>query len=305
MAHPLSDVTKDPICCPVCDADNYTVYCEPKVGVCTSPAVLYGSASGVRGTQRLVRCRNCTLIYENPRYSETAIIDAYRQASGTTHDSQHEMRRQSYKRTLRSLLGHLPPPPARLLDVGTAGGAFVAAAESLGFTSFGLEPSSDLVRSAVKKGLVVKEGTLDHNPYVRERFQIITLWDVLEHLCEPKRALRNIHALLDESGVLVINYPELDTLPGKLLRHRMWWVQSVHIQHFNRRSIEKILTACGFRAFHFQRFYQTLEFAHLIGMAANLGLPFANPIRQLLPQSLAKLPIRYYAAQTTVVARKT
>lgn len=263
---------------------------------------LYGAASGVRGTQWLVTCVDCGMIYESPRFSDQVILDGYSSVRDE-HDSQYDQRVLGFKRALKSLLPRLPAPPADVLDVGTAGGAFLEAATTLGYRARGIEPSRSLVESARARGLRVDQGTLDTLSLPEKSFDLICLWDVIEHLPQPEHALRRLLPLLRPKGRLLINFPDAGTWPARLAGRRYWWILSVHLHHFTRKTLTNLCARVGFEVVHFQRFWTALELGYLEDMAVQLGVPGAAWLKRATPASLKKWTVRYTASQTTAVAQ--
>jgi 2-polyprenyl-3-methyl-5-hydroxy-6-metoxy-1,4-benzoquinol methylase len=293
---------KQSVPCPVCESTRHTVLYSPWVDV-SDPAKLYGAASGITGTQTLVRCSDCGMIYENPRYSADLIAQGYMSSDDAGHDSQHPMRVLSFFRTLNKLKRLLPPPGSRVLDVGTAGGAFLEAAQQFGYDAYGMEPSRYLVDKGKARGLKIEQGMIDNHTFEPHSFDMVSLWDVIEHIAEPKAALTEMRKLLKPDGILLINYPDIGTWSAKLAGKRFWWILSVHLHHFTRRSIADICQRTGFEAFHFQRYWQTLEFGYLERMAIHYKIPLAALLTKLTPGAIQRIPLSYYASQTTTLAR--
>jgi SAM-dependent methyltransferase len=267
------------------------------------PAQLYGAASGIPGTQTLVRCSDCGMIYENPRYPAEVIVQGYMASNDAGHDSQHAMRVLSFRRALKKVERFLPPPGSRVLDIGTAGGAFIEAAGQHGYDAYGMEPSRYLADMCKARGLKVEQGTIESHTFAPGSFDMVCLWDVIEHLPDPKAALSEIRRLLKPDGVLLINYPDIGTWQAKLAGKRFWWILSVHLHHFTSSSIREICRRAGFEAFHFQRYWQTLEFGYLERMAIHYKIPLASLLTRMTPGFIQRVAVPYYASQTTALAR--
>lgn len=288
--------------CPVCDSTRNEVFLEPWVDE-QDPAKLYGAASGIPGTQRLVKCQACGMIYESPRYDAATIVKGYMASQEAGHDSQYPMRVNSFYQALRKHAKRIPPPGARILDIGTAGGAFLDAAKQYGYDAHGMEPSADLVARGKARGLQIEQGTIESHSFQPGSFDMVCLWDVIEHLPDPKMALIEIRKLLKPDGILLINFPDIGTTQAKLAGRRFWWILSVHLHHFTRDSIKNICDKAGFEAIHFQRYWQILQFGYLENMAVHYKIPLTALITRLTPGFIQRIPIPYYASQTTAIAR--
>lgn len=288
--------------CPVCDSGRFEVLMEPWVNE-SDPAKLYGAASGIPGTQRLVKCLDCGMIFESPRYDAQTIVKGYMASQEGEHDSQYPMRVYSFYRALKKHAKYLPSPGAKVLDIGTAGGAFLDAAKQYGYDAYGMEPSADLVTRGKARGLQIEQGTIESHSFAQGSFDMVCLWDVIEHLPDPKSALIEIRKLLKPKGILLINFPDIGTWQAKLAGKRFWWILSVHLHHFTRKSIRDICSRTGFEAIHFQRYWQTLEFGYLERMAVHYRIPLTALITRLTPDFIQKIPIPYYASQTTALVR--
>lgn len=298
-------IAKTNVLCPVCASGHASVLYQPWITFSGDPIKLYGSASGIRGTQLIVACRDCGMIYENPRYPDQLILQAYIDDGKTEHDSQYPVRVRSFLRALRTLRRHIPPPGAKILDIGTAGGAFLEAAQKFGYHPMGLEPAAVLVDRARKRGLPIEQGSIAAHPFEPASFDMICLWDVLEHLPDPLVALKTIRTLLRPGGLLLINYPDIGTWMARFAGRRFWWLLSVHLHYFSRRTLTLLAEHAGFEMQHAQRYWQTLEFGYLEDMAVQLNVPLSGIFKRCTPQCVQRIPIPYYASQTTAILRVT
>ena len=167
-----------PVPCPVCDSGECRILYTP-VRAVHNPHELYGAASGIQGTQTVVRCMQCGMIYENPRFSGDVIAAAYASSKESGHDSQYAMRVKSFSKALKILRNYIAPSGSAVLDIGTAGGAFLEAARNFGYCACGLEPSSYL-HSAVGCGAAAAQG--NGYEYVRPKAGIPYPYERSENL---------------------------------------------------------------------------------------------------------------------------
>jgi SAM-dependent methyltransferase len=290
--------------CPVCGSFNYSVRYEPWSEE-ADPVLLYGVAASFRGSQRLVECKQCTLVYENPRYPVDVIVQGYMASHDTGHDSQYASRVSSFLRALKKLRRHIPPPGSKVLDVGTASGAFVDAATQFGYEAWGLEPSRLRVSQARERGLRVEQGVIENHPFAPASFDMVTLWDVIEHMPDPLTSLKHVYPLLKPGGILLLNFPDIDTWQARLAGKHFWWIVAAHLTQFSPRTISEISRRAGFQAFHFQPFWQAMEFGYLEKLALTYyDNAFFRLGKRLFPQWLRKKAVPFYASQTTGLARR-
>jgi SAM-dependent methyltransferase len=214
------------------------------------------------------------------------------------------MRVGSFYNALSTLASHLPKSGSKVLDVGTAGGAFLVAGNKFGYNTIGLEPCGYLVDAGKKRGFQIEEGVLKTAPFPKNSFDMICFWDVLEHVTDPVAELKYASNLLKSDGVLLINYPDIGTWMAKLAGSKFWWLLSVHLVHFDKNSLTKACDAAGFEPFLWKRYWQQLEFGYLLQMF-RIYFPFLGSIfERFTPQFLKKIKVYYYASQTTCLARK-
>jgi SAM-dependent methyltransferase len=140
-------------------------------------------------------------------------------------------------------------PGGSLLDVGCGVGHFVREAALAGYDASGIELSQEAIAFGRKTwGLPIKQGDLLEVNFPKKSFDVITLWQVLEHLAHPNESLEEIHKLLRDSGILVIAVPNLSSVQARLFRGR-WYHLDVprHLFHYDPGSLRKLLANHGFK----------------------------------------------------------
>lgn len=138
----------------------------------------------------------------------------------------------------------------RLLDVGCSSGPFILAARDFGVEAEGVEPSSGPARTAIQSGLKVYQGYLKDIHLPEESFDVITLFEVLEHLRDPLSLVKECHRILCTSGLLVIRTGNTDSWTVQYMKGR-WRYFSIrehggHISFFNPVSMRKLSERSGF-----------------------------------------------------------
>lgn len=140
------------------------------------------------------------------------------------------------------------------LDVGAGTGAFIGVLRELGFEAFGIDPGPAQVKFARSRGRQVFRGGWQDVPY---GYDIITLFDVFEHIVDSRSCLQHLGKCLKPGGKLIIECPEWDSP-----QHRLEGFKWRHIrprQHIwipNRRGIEKMFLEEGFEL---QAFWRPLD----------------------------------------------
>ena len=223
----------------------------------------------------IVRCRSCGLMFVDPVPSADVVMDVYEgeqyfqdyhvPGSGTVGYLEGLEDINPYDETT---LGLLEPYCAsgRLLDVGCAGGRFLARARARGYGVAGVEPNPAMATHARNSlGLDVRLGTLsDVAPlFGAAAFDIVHLADVLEHVLDLDESLARIRAALKPGGVLVLQQPVTynRSLFSMLLRVNMLLKSDryspyppLHVWEFTPATLRRLLTAHGFHLLRLRSF---------------------------------------------------
>jgi 2-polyprenyl-3-methyl-5-hydroxy-6-metoxy-1,4-benzoquinol methylase len=172
----------------------------------------------------------------------------------------------------------------RLLDVGCSNGAFISSAQSLGIDAEGVEPAEAPAQAAMESGLIVHQGFLQDIHLPDASFDVVTLFEVLEHLKDPLTLLKECHRVLRQGGLLVIRTGNTDSWSAHYMKDR-WEYFSIsehggHVSFFNPVSMGKLAERSGFSVeslkTHRVSFYQKGEIPFLIYRPAKLLAEMLN-----------------------------
>jgi SAM-dependent methyltransferase len=168
-------------------------------------------------------------------------------------------------------------PGRRLLDVGACYGHFVAAA-STKFNASGVEVSPiavDWGRQAF--GVDVTVGSVyELSKRWAGACEAITLWDVIEHLEDPSRAIQEIHRSLSPRGWLFLSTPDAGSLTAKFLGRRWHYLDPIqHINLFSRANLLRLLSDHGFTVEHYRYFGREYRVTYVLNRLRYLRRPQA------------------------------
>ena len=156
------------------------------------------------------------------------------------------VKRITLKRKLRlineglRLQNNLSRPEKNILDVGAGTGEFLKVCKNNSWNVFGTEPDNDARNAAAKKGIVLEE---DVSKFSNQKFEIITLWHVLEHVENLSDYIFTLKQLLSDGGRLFIAVPNYKSYDAKYYKE-FWAAFDVprHLWHFSQQSIHKIFS---------------------------------------------------------------
>ena len=160
----------------------------------------------------------------------------------------------------------------RLLDVGCSNGAFISAAQTFGINAEGVEPAAAPAQAAMESGLKVHQGFLQDIHLAEASFDVVTLFEVLEHLKDPLSLMKECHRVVRQGGLLVIRTGNTDSWSARFMKNR-WEYFSIsehggHVSFFNPVSMGKLAERSGFLIenlkTHRVSFYQKGEIPYLI-----------------------------------------
>jgi 2-polyprenyl-3-methyl-5-hydroxy-6-metoxy-1,4-benzoquinol methylase len=229
---------------------------HPPCAVCNR----YSSAPlVVRNGHQLVRCTHCGLVYVSPRPRNRATVDAlYTNDTYSARQVSHaltEGRMREAEWRLDQLERHVPAR-GRLLDVGCSAGSFLVAARRRGWEVRGIDVSPAAVAHARNvHALDVSVSTLEESAIRWPRPDVITLFECIEHLLDPRATVRAAADRLPPGGLLVITTPNID---GFVPRATYWllgrtlgaWDHPTpphHLYQFSLRTLTMLLQQAGFQ----------------------------------------------------------
>ena len=174
-----------------------------------------------------------------------------------------------------------------MLDIGCAYGYFLKEARKIGFNGYGIEINPQTSNLAHQNsGCHVYTGNLIQVQFKHKKFDVVTLFDVIEHLPEPQKYLQKIYRLLKPGGILVIETGDINS-PLAKLQKGSWRliIPQIHLFYFSTTTLTHLLLKTGFKILH----YQKVGFWRTVGQIGYRS--FGQIIINLLPKKLLRLPL--------------
>lgn len=186
------------------------------------------------------------LLRTSPAPSEDKIGNYYQSENYISHtdssktfiDKLYQIIKSYSLKRKNKLFKKYNPTAKTILDIGSGTGDLISYCNK-NFDCYGTEPNKNARELSLKKGNKVV-AKIEDLPV--KKFDIITMWHVLEHVHDLKRQLISIHEMLNENGIAIIAVPNYTSYDAKYYKEA-WAAYDVprHLWHFNKHSMKTIL----------------------------------------------------------------
>lgn len=293
--------------CYLCHSDM-VVELYPARGIGAPDASAYRCTSLTHAVKpQVIQCLSCGLAAAGKAHVPENPEKLYADVEDKTYLSNKGARLRTFNGVLDDIAPHLPKP-GRLLEVGAYCGLFLDVARQRGWEVEGVELSDWAVEQARQNGISIHHGTLEQaEPQLGDKFDVVVMWDVLEHLADPVGELKRIDRLLADDGVLCLSTLDMSGWLPRLLGKHWPWIMDMHLFYFTTEGLRDLFQRAGFTLIedapyrHFASPRYVLE-----KVAAMLPRPmsaFARLASRLAPRKLF-LPF-YFGDVKLFVCRKS
>ena len=234
--------------CPVCSGNKFKPFIS-----CVDYTVS-------RETFQVVQCEACGFRFTNPRPDENEIgkyyeSEEYISHSGTSRGVVNKIygmvRNLTIKQKVKLINKQILNPKSQTrnaLDIGCGTGEFLNACKQNGWNVTGIEPS-EVARKHAKENFGIEPLTPEKLFEISEKkFNVITMWHVLEHVHQLHKTIEQINKPLVDEGALIVAVPNCNSFDAKKYgEHWAAWDLPRHIYHFTKKDIEKLFSSLGFK----------------------------------------------------------
>ena len=210
-----------------------------------------------KGKKGFYLCQNCQIVFQHPVSKKE--IEKYYQKQYFSSKKRvldqfvNWFIKEKHLKNIKLIKKHTTKK--KLLDIGTGYGYFVKLALENGFKSQGIEPSKESVKMAKKLfGISLENSFFDRNYRIKEKFDVITAFHVIEHVLDPLDFIKAVYKRLNYKGIFILETPNVQCFNS--LRMKKNWpfvLPNEHLFYFSFRSLVPLLEKSGFKILYQKR----------------------------------------------------
>lgn len=252
------------IACPICGEVDIKRFCR-------------------KNNYEIHNCGNCDIafVWPIPENLKTIYQESYfknnagekKEFGYADYDKDKEPMKEVFNLYLKKISGLANGK--KIFDIGAATGYFLDLAKEKGWQTSGIEISEFAAGEAAKRGHNIFCGNLPELN-IEEKYDVITMWDVLEHFNNPKKYLRAVNRILKSSGLLVINTIDKKSWWARVMGKR-WQliVPPEHLFYYSSHGLRYLLEQSGFEIKEINKIGKKFSLAYIFKMLYNWqGLKF-------------------------------
>jgi len=217
--------------CPICHSDSYKNHLE-------------------HGEVNYIRCKVCDMVYLKDMPSNETLARFYSKDFFNSQTDDFIKNSTQIRKERLASIEALIPGKGRLLDIGCGQGYFLKEAKDKGWDAYGLDISDYAARHSKKvAGVDIFLGHIHDARYEDSFFDVVTLWDVLEHTKDHIKILNEVRRVLKKGGIVVASTPNAGSMDA--ICHKYKWPyfdfeKYGHILQFTPKTLKRSFKKCEF-----------------------------------------------------------
>jgi 2-polyprenyl-3-methyl-5-hydroxy-6-metoxy-1,4-benzoquinol methylase len=258
---------KEFVNCPLCDKNNYT----KKYRI---------------DSWNIVRCIHCDFVYVNPRLQKKDLLKIYKDnyfdnpEVGYFHYKENrDLRKKNFQKWIDDSTDFLSTEEnCNALDIGCAAGYCLEIFKTRGWKPYGIELNNEYASQLKQSGYKIYDSPF-LDLHFEEKYEIITLFDVVEHLTDLEEHFIKLHSILDNNGIIVLITPDYNSLQRKLFGKKWFQFKPIeHINYFSSNTLKKLTESTGFKIISSKKAGQYSNAVFLINRLKKYKFGFFIPL---------------------------
>lgn len=245
---------------------------------------------------RHVRCKNCNMVYVNPRLKDLMLINLYNEPPYNEFYKIKLIPSIDYRRNVLAVnkynqIAKYFDTPGKVLDIGSGLGEVLSVFQENNWDCTGIEFNEFAANYSRKAfGLnIINRNIYDFD--LSEKYDVIMLWGVLEHFYEPLQILKKVYRLLKDDGILLLEVPSADSVLVRYYEKSLRSVDRIiegdrHIMLFSIQSFIEMPEKAGFYPVEIKSNGLDISTLNRLELNNRLNLTQVNELQGLLDRSL-------------------
>ncbi len=196
-------------------------------------------------TKPLVRCQNCAFVFMKPIPTQKELELFYSDYDYAEQGYLSELTIKRYHELLDEFEQY--KQTKNILDVGCGRGWFLIEAQKRGWKVYGTEYSKKAIELCTAQGIEMKQGVLRASDF-KETFDVITSFEVIEHINNPVDEISQVSQLLRKQGLFYCTTPNFNSLNRYYLKSDYNVIHyPEHLSYYTKKTLKNLMKAHGFR----------------------------------------------------------
>ncbi len=191
----------------------------------------------------LVKCKSCGFVFCEKKPSEQELINHYNGYPRNSYISPITIKRYN------ELLDDFEPyrKTNNIIDIGCGDGCFLEVAKQRGWNVYGTEFTDVAVQYCSEKGILMQKGVLNSSNYRSIEFDVVTSFEVIEHINNPKSEVQSIKGILRNGGLFYFTTPNFNSISRLILKEQWSAIEyPEHLSYYTSKTINHLLISNGF-----------------------------------------------------------
>lgn len=202
----------------------------------------------------IAKCNNCTLVFLDfepdanfftEYYSKDFFNDPGTKHAYSDYEKESESLKKSFELRIKRMKKYIADNSVSLLDIGCATGTFLEATPK-SWNAHGIDVSEYATQMARNKGLDVYTGVLENSPFFNQQFDVVTLWDTIEHVADPLNTIKQAYNITKPGGIVVLTTGDVESLISRM-SGKYWHLFNIpqHLSFLSKKTITKCFNDAG------------------------------------------------------------
>lgn len=214
----------------------------------------------------LAYCKHCKMVQVPRSHQPNDLVKAYGEVVDEDYLNNFQVKRKTFSYAYKNIKKYIPAS-AHILEIGSYCGLFLAEALRNGLHCTGIEPSrwaANYSQAHLQNCKIINLPVEEAVKNIKDQFDVVVSWDVIEHVQDPMAMLKNVYSLLKKDGYFIFSTITIDSFLARLMGKKWHWIMDMHLYYFSQDSLSYLLRESGFELIEEggHRHYASIKYAY-------------------------------------------